>query len=220
VRNSDVYIIKRIVKKVLARFEELVRFIVMENIFKKRRIKQNTKKLIELILYISQSCESSRLFGLTKLNKMLFAIDFDTLDELGSPITGARYKKEDHGPVAYPLMPILKKLQESGDLEVREEKVSGKWQFRPVALRSADMSLFTDAEIEQINKWVNRMKGLTAVSLSRWSHKLSLWEMADDEDFIPYERIYWKMDQSHPIDEHDQSAVEEINQLRREGLLD
>lgn len=185
-----------------------------EILFEAPVIRQNTAKFKELILYISRECKDAKFMGKTKLNKMLFGIDFSAFEKLGSPVTGVRYKKIDHGPVPFPIKPVLDEMIEEGDLILEEEKLGSKlWQQRPVAQRPPDLSLFSEDELELINEWIEKMRDLSATVVRKWSHDLPIFEMPDDEGFLPYGRIYWMPQQDMTITEQDRSVMEELNQM-------
>ena len=57
------------------------------------RIQENDAKFRELILLIAVKSEGDSYFGETKLNMLLFYIDFLSYLELGLPITGQKYQK-------------------------------------------------------------------------------------------------------------------------------
>jgi hypothetical protein len=77
-------------------------------------IRENPKKLKELILYISQKCASDPNFGAIKLNKILYFSDFASFAHYGEPITGAEYQKLEQGPAPRRMVPVRNEMQRSG----------------------------------------------------------------------------------------------------------
>jgi hypothetical protein len=63
-----------------------------------RQPKPDREKLRELILHVARRSEGDIAFGVTKLNKLLFFIDFLACLRFGKPITGEEYQKLDNGP--------------------------------------------------------------------------------------------------------------------------
>src|SRR5271169_3849241 len=105
---------------------------------KKQRIKPNDKKLIELILLISEWSQSDPKFGAIKLNKLLFHSDFSAFLTFGKPITGQEYFALPQGPAPRRLKPITEKMKKREELAYQEVRYYGHIQKRPVALRAAD----------------------------------------------------------------------------------
>src|SRR3990170_6654722 len=75
-------------------------------------------KFKELVLYLSERSETDPNFGETKLNKLLYYIDFLAYRELGQPVTGARYQKLKWGPAATALLPIQQEMEAKGELVI------------------------------------------------------------------------------------------------------
>ena len=180
-----------------------------------KKFKQNSKKLKELILYISTSYEDVEYYGKTKLNKTLFAIDFDSFYKNGKPITGAKYKKADNGPVPFSIVPITLEMESDNEIEIREEKIGSYPQKRIIPLRQPNLEEFSKKEMTIIDKWIDIFRNERAISLSRWSHRLSVWKFSNDDGFIPYNRIYWKFPQTSAITEKDKEIVRNI--MKRTG---
>gem|GEM_PF-2105358 len=202
-----------ILRNLFTNAKKVYTFIISEAMrhkFPNRQFRQNSQKLKELILYISRSYANVQYSGKTKLNKLLFAIDFDAFEKLGNPVTGAQYKKGKNGPIPFSMIPVSAEMVENGELRFTEEKLGNFPQQRPIALRSPDMSVFSKEELAIINEWVETMRNERAVDLSRWSHGLPIWEYSDNEGFIPYNRIYWKIPQSKDITDRDRQIAEEI----------
>lgn len=182
----------------------------MEHIFQKFYFRQDAQKLKELILYISESFRDAKYSGKTKLNKLLFAVDFVSYEKYGKPITGVRYKKGNYGPVPASIFPILQEMLANKEIKFCKEKVGNLPQQRPVALRLPNLSIFSRPELDIIDEWISAMKPLRAVNLSKWSHELPLWDYSDEEGFIPYNRVYWKIPQSKNITDKDRQIADRI----------
>ena len=78
---------------------------------------QDTAKLRELILFVADRCTEEEISD-TLLNKVLFFSDAFALQQLGKPITGARYQKQPRGPTARALVPLRDEMIGNGDVEV------------------------------------------------------------------------------------------------------
>lgn len=169
-----------------------------------REFRQNTQKLKELILYISFKWADAKFFGDTKLNKVLFAIDFDSFLKLGSPVTGSTYIRDSYGPRSYPLLPCLKELESvDKDLYLKPEFRGLRIQRRPIPLRVANTSIFSSEELGIIEKWIDLMRDKTAKQVSDWSHEFEFWKQLDNGQQIPYGTIFWGPSATSTVTEED-----------------
>jgi uncharacterized phage-associated protein len=145
------------------------------------------RKFTELLVYVASRLQSDRSGGATKLNKVIFFADFAHVRRTGSPITGATYQKLEHGPAARRLRPVRDRLVSMGEAELREEEFLGYQQHRFVPRREADLSVFTDDELDTIDRVLTDLDGLNARQVSDLSHEESGWRLVEFGDDIPYE---------------------------------
>lgn len=143
-------------------------------------------KLTELIVYIAGRLADDRAGGSTKLNKVLFFADFAHMRRHGRPITGAEYQHLPFGPAPRRLLPIRNQLIDRGEAALVEEDFLGRRQHRLVAQRAADLSMFTDSELETIDAVLDDLSGMTGSQVSTLSHEEAAWLHTDDGDVIPY----------------------------------
>lgn len=177
-----------------------------------RRMKESKKKMKELILYISEKCADDRFFGATKLNKILFLSDFWAYAEFGRPITGMEYMKLRHGPAPRKLLPIRREMERGRELAIQEGRLSDLPQMRPVNLRPANLSLFTAEEIALVDMVIEKLRGATAAATSRYTHRWSGWQIADENETIPYPTVFLSDD---PISEVEIQRGMELNRRHR-----
>jgi uncharacterized phage-associated protein len=144
-------------------------------------------KLQELMLYVAQQLESDRAGGATKLNKVLYFADFAHVRRTGHPITGAEYQKLPQGPAPRRLIPVRRRLIESGEAELRAESYLGYEQHRLVAKRDPDLSLLSADEMDSVNRVLEDLAHLTAAQVSALSHAEPGWQLVDEGERIPYE---------------------------------
>ncbi|HET6882809.1 MAG TPA: Panacea domain-containing protein [Pirellulales bacterium] len=144
------------------------------------------EKLRELILHICRRSEGDPKFGATKLNKLLFYADFLAYRQLGVPITGHSYQRLPNGPAPRSIVPFLRSMEARGDIARSEHDYFGKKQIKAVALRDADLSRFTGAEIGLVDSIIGDCWGKTAKQISDMSHRFIGWMLAEDGETIPY----------------------------------
>jgi uncharacterized phage-associated protein len=144
---------------------------------------QDTAKLRELILFVADRCTEEEISD-TLLNKVLFFSDAFALQQLGRPITGARYQKQPRGPTARALVPLRDEMVGDGDVEV--EMIGTRRVTR--ALRKPNISLFSGGEIELVERVMDLLRGYSATVVSDISHDLSPgWNLVEVGEDIPLE---------------------------------
>lgn len=164
---------------------------------------EDRRKLKELILYISRAYESDQEYGSTRLNKVLYFIDFEAFARFGSPVTGARYIREKRGPVPYPARgehSAVRELTRAKELYLDQQPVQGPLsrQFtrvKPIARRAPNMTAFSAQEIKLADEMIEKYRGWRAGTISKHSHQFPSWHAVPLEETIPYELIFVAEDQ-------------------------
>ena len=151
------------------------------------RVVYDEAKFTELLLYVAERLAGDRAGGATKLNKVLFFADFAHVRRHGTPITGAEYQKLPQGPAPRRLKPVRDGLVASRAAKVAREEFLGYELHRLVPLRSADLSVLTEDELETIDRVLADLEGLNARQVSDLSHEEAGWRLVDEGDVIPYE---------------------------------
>lgn len=156
------------------------------------RVGYNKDKFRELILYVVKHSEKDPRLGAVKLNKLLFFADRQAYGQLGHAITGARYHKIQHGPAAAALVPVRDEMIDSGELELRKEKLGGKYQpqVRFIAHRDADLAAFSDDERTVVDEVITKYKDLNGTQISEESYKELGVLLAQENEDIPYGTVY------------------------------
>jgi uncharacterized phage-associated protein len=150
---------------------------------------QTDRKFAELILYISDRSELDPYFGATKLNKILFFSELSFFAKHERGITDQEYVKRDFGPVPRDITTVLKQLELDKRLAIKENDFEGYRQKRPIALKKADLSLFTSEEIDIVNRVLDRLRKHTATDVSELSHQTVGWELAKFGEVIPLSTV-------------------------------
>lgn len=156
-------------------------------------IEPNEEKLRELIIYLASKCEEDVYFGATKLNKLLYFIDSFAYAQLGRPVTGVEYMKQEQGPVPRRLLPVKRQMEEDGDVVEIQRAAFGmpKPQKRLIARRPPKLTMFTAEEIAHIDGILEMCKNASARQLSDLTHRWKGWKIARSlGDTIPYSAIF------------------------------
>jgi antitoxin SocA-like protein len=154
---------------------------------KRKQMKADEDKFRELILFVAERCEGDPTFGATKLNKLLFNIDFLAYLLLGKSVTGQRYQKLENGPAPRALVPVTRHMVDEGDLAFREGEYHGYKQKRAIALREPDVAVFSGPEVQLCIDVVDELWGKSAAEVSEMSHRFIGWKLAEFGEDIPYE---------------------------------
>lgn len=147
-------------------------------------------KFQELILHIAEQSENDRNFGATKLNKLLFYADFLFYLRNRRSITGQNYQKLNHGPAPRGLKPAVDNLELMQSAKIVERTHFGRTQKRLVALRSADLSVFTAEEISFVDSLIKDFWDKNATDVSDMSHRFHGWQLAKIGEEIPYSSVF------------------------------
>jgi hypothetical protein len=169
---------------------------------------RSIERFREMVLYVSQKCESAEFFGATKLNKILYWSDMDAFRLLGRPITGAEYWKLEKGPAPKYLTHVRQDMIEEGLIRIEKRMMVDYPQHRTVALRDPNMDIFTVSEREIVDRVITECWGQTADEVSNVSHNI-VWHTRNLRDPIPYEASY--LDPS-PLTEEEHTRSQELAQ--------
>ena len=175
---------------------------------KARHFDFNERKFKELILYIADRCEYDPDFGAIKLNKILYYSDMISYAKYGQPITNAEYIALERGPVPKKLKPVRDEMEAHEEIIVRKKDRFGMTQVRVVPRRSPDLSLFSAEEISLVDRILEVLAGVTATSLSEFTHLERGWQAASYRETIPYETVFLSTD-----------GATESDKLRAEELV-
>ena len=189
--------------KICSRVEEVIKQIpewyeerkAVNQIFLTRRgegngfAPQSRARLKTLRLYVIE--QMGEVFQ-TKMNKVLFYIDFLSYRESGMAISGLAYNAIDFGPVPQ----RWDRVYSAFDEIVPEPRLVHEQESTALtASANADMSCFTEQEREIIDTVCAKMKGLSAHDISELSHKEPAWQKhLQKEGTIPFEEAFSLME--------------------------
>jgi hypothetical protein len=154
-------------------------------------------KMSELVLYIASKSRNDPNFGMTKLYKILFVIDFISYGVFGTPITDATYMHMEYGPVPNDTNRIRDRLTRERRASIEERQHFGKSQKRIVALVEPDMTVFSEDERRLIDDLIEEFEPFNATQLSEWTHRLIPWRVTTNLEVIPFDAVFTL--QSKPV---------------------
>ena len=161
-------------------------------------IEFNAHKFHELMLYIAERSETDPRFGATKLNTLLFYIDFGGYRVLGAPVAGATYQHLPAGPAPREMLTARRYLLDSGaaSMEIRSYFASTQERLKP--RRDADLRVFSPQERTIIDNVIDEFWNYNARSISAHSHEEWGWRVTKDFDDIPYSSAWVSSDPLTP----------------------
>ena len=155
-----------------------------------KKFSYQPRKLEELLLLVAELSADDPSFGKTKLNKILFYIDFFAYGHFGKPVTGATYQHRPYGPVPREIVSARDTLVDQGAVDLARQDRFGYAQERLTSLRSPDLSLFDQAELNLIRDVITALWTKNGVEASEASHREIGWRITSDGQAIPYEAVF------------------------------
>ena len=142
-------------------------------------------RLRNLLLYVlGQMGETFQ----TKMNKVLFYIDFLSYRERGMAISGLAYQAIEFGPVPQRWDRVYSAFD---DVQEQLRLVQGQECMSLKADGEADMSGFTEAEMGVIDEVCGKLKGLTSRAISKLSHEEAAWKAhVGKTETIPFREAF------------------------------
>ena len=147
------------------------------------------RRLREAVLYVSRACESAPLFGLVKLNKIIWRADFESFAQRGQPVTGRQYQRLPQGPAAVEMLPVLDELQADGLLRIEKTRIVDHDEHRPIALADPVLTLFSRGDLDCLDRAVSAYWDKSGRETSDISHGVA-WNSRTDGEPMPYELAY------------------------------
>lgn len=169
------------------------------------------RKFRELLLYVSERSKEDPRYGATKLNKILYYADFGAFRILGAPITGARYRRLQEGPVPIQLIDERNKIVSDQRAHLEERQYYSGVQQRLVSDDEPDLSIFSASELKIVNEVLEDLWHLDARGVSDRSHREPGWIAAKNRSEIPYSTAWIS---SAPITPEEETfGIELANEL-------
>lgn len=148
------------------------------------------KRFRELILYVARESQGDPRCGATKLNKILFYADFGAFRRTGSSISGRAYRKQEYGPVPDRMTKTLDAMVARGLCAWQIRDYYGLALKKLIPLREPDLSQFTGAEVDLIQRVIRELWELNATEVSDLSHRFVGWQIVEMGERIPYETVF------------------------------
>ncbi len=152
----------------------------------------HVNKFKNVLLYILERCAGKPNIGETVLNKLLYFCDFNYYELYEEHLTGARYKKLPYGPVPQQMTSIINKMIDQGQLKRINVEYFDKPQTRFIPLVKPDLTQFSAAEKDVIDKVIEQLSDWNATKISEYSHNDKPWKATADKDYISYNLVFYR----------------------------
>ena len=142
-------------------------------------------RLKNVMLYVLEHCGE---VWTTKMNKLLFYIDFLSYRERGIAITGLSYRAIDFGPVPERWERVYSQFD-----EIRQEvRAVGEYEGNVLtASAKADETLFAEEELQIIVHVCEKLGMCSSRQVSELSHQEKAWlDCHDEHRMIPFEDAF------------------------------
>ena len=127
------------------------------------------ERLKNILLYIIDKCNG---VFCTKMNKLLFYIDFMSYRQYGMSLTGLSYKALDFGPVPEHWDRIYSHFDE---IEQEPRQSYGKEGLALLSSTKPDLAIFTQQELDVMESVCSYFKDYSSVDISNVSHNETAW---------------------------------------------
>lgn len=136
-------------------------------------IKPSIEKLTEMVVFFAQNMKPY----ITKLNKLLFYSDFLHYKYEAVSMSGTRYRAIDRGPVPNNFDSIFDFMIREGNINIIEEEKHWGFskQFVPFKDRIFNSSLFSELELDILEKVNNTFKNINTPDIVEKSHSEDAW---------------------------------------------
>lgn len=150
----------------------------------------NFEKFTEMVVYFSEKMEPFK----TKMNKLLFYADFLMFKQSCFSISGVRYKAINMGPVPNNFQSIFEYLANQDIIDIYTTEFPTGFageQFKARKDRKFKMNLFSEIELETLEKVANIFKSTSTNDIIKLSHLEEAWKKNEKEkNVISYEYAF------------------------------
>lgn len=147
--------------------------------------KTDKNKIVNLVLILANK-------GIlkTKLLKEMFYVDFLNYKNTGASITGLEYAKLPYGPVPDNFEKIITDCKNDGLISYDIEYINEYESHNIKSLTKVDKKIFTDEELNIINKVISFFKNYKSKEIADFSHEEKAYIETDFTDKISYDYAF------------------------------
>jgi uncharacterized phage-associated protein len=138
----------------------------------------------------------------TLLAKLCYFSDFDNYELYAESITGEKYRRVKHGPLAASFKDSCEKLVNTEKIRIEEtETAGGNTMFKCISIDEPSIGSFSKRDLETIDWVIERYGNLTPRTISDLSHNDIPWVSTKPGEIIDYELVFYRNDMTSVSDE-------------------
>jgi uncharacterized phage-associated protein len=153
------------------------------------RAGMNKKKYNNAVLFFAWSIPN---LGRTKLNKLLYFLDFDHFEKYAKAVTEDDYENNDLGPVPVHADEVLGEMQAEKLIDIVYEPIIDYVRHKLVPLAHHDTTIFSSSEMEMLCAVTDKWQHHTAREMVIASHGEAPWIATRKGEAIPYALAYYR----------------------------
>nr|WP_288935778.1 type II toxin-antitoxin system antitoxin SocA domain-containing protein [uncultured Allomuricauda sp.] len=135
-------------------------------------VKPSIEKLTEMVVFFAQNMRPY----VTQLNKLLFYSDFLHYKYQAVSISGTRYRAINMGPVPNNYDSIFDYIESIGAIQIIKNENDWGYSKEFVPSREFNSDIFSDFELEMLDKVYKEFKGKTTTEIIERSHLEDAWK--------------------------------------------
>ena len=145
----------------------------------------NQKKYENAILYFVKYCNNNYL-GLTKLNKLIYYLDFLSYRDRKKSVTNDKYIHKDYGPVPDKIDDIIATLKQKGKLAINlmPWKTGHKYDFS--IKKDPNLGVFDEYEKKLLEQICKEFELWSTDKIVNQSHLEAPWFYSKPFDVVDY----------------------------------
>lgn len=145
----------------------------------------NDAKYENAVLFFLKYCNNKYL-GATKLNKLLYYLDFISYRDKKKPVTGDIYIHLDYGPVPENIDLVLAKLKASGTIDVEIVEYKGGFTFNYKATKDPIIEGFDEYEKKLLENICKEFELWNTDKIVEQTHLEAPWFYSKPYDPVDY----------------------------------
>lgn len=150
----------------------------------------NKLKYKNAILYFIKYCKNQYL-GDTKLNKLLYYLDFINYRDRKKSVTGDLYISNHYGPTPEKLLGILSEMKSSGEIETIEGAFKGSHSTTFISKKNPNEKVFTEKELNLLKSICKEFLDWSTDKIVEQTHLEAPWF---------YSKLFDKVDYNYSAD--------------------
>ncbi len=160
------------------------------------------EKFKTVLSYIINRCENKKNVGKTVICKLLYFSDFNYYEKYETSITNETYIKYERGPYPQHIDEIVDEMINDNSIIIEKKPYFGTTIHKHYLQEVPDLSALNTMELSVINEVIDELGDLSAKEVSEYSHGDMPWIIAEDNEDLDYEYVFYR-DPEYSVREYD-----------------